>query len=239
MSDNSVPSTTLPTLQNTWKFLHVLSHSPTLTLAPSETLKFILWPIFLNYVQVLPLVTVWVRVQLGDCCFGCGCGPAAQLWHSGWIWAQSSVGWGFVPLPVMIWWSSDAALTWPDLGCSNAPHTPSSRCEADAVIQHLRALHFSCAIGFSVSCVQLAGHKVWNMTCPIPISPINGDRAGKCAAPQWKPQNSEDLSDLVLPRMCLDSDSLGCPRFILRRSAVQSFLSLLLELLLSSGSQSL
>ena len=50
-----------------------------------------------------------------------------------------------------------------------------------------------------------------------------------------EPQNSEDLSDLVLPRMCFDSDPLGCPRFILRRSAVQSFLSLLLELLLSSG----
>ena len=50
-----------------------------------------------------------------------------------------------------------------------------------------------------------------------------------------EPQNSEDLSDLVLPRMCLDSDPLGCPRSILRRSAVQFFPSLLLELLLSSG----
>ena len=84
---------------------------------------------------------------------GCGCGPDAELWQSGWIWARSSVGWGLSPLPVMIWWSSDAALSWQDLWCSNAPHTPSSRCEADAVIQHLRALHFSCAIGFSVSCV--------------------------------------------------------------------------------------
>ena len=111
MSDNSVPSTTLPTLHNTWKFLHVLSHSPTLTLAPSETLKFILWPIFLNYVQVLPLVTVWVRVQLGDCCFGCGCGPAAQLWHSGWS-GRSQVWAGALYLCQS--WSDDLVmLHWP------------------------------------------------------------------------------------------------------------------------------
>ena len=37
---------------------------------------------------------------------------------------------------------------------------------------------------FSLLCV-VSWAKVWNMTCPILISPINGNRAGKCAAPQW------------------------------------------------------
>ena len=92
MSANSEPSTTLPTLYCIWKFVHALSHSPTLILAPSETLKFILWPIFRNYVQVLPLVTVWGRVLLWGCCSAAGvdrmqsCGKVGGSGH-GQVWA--------------------------------------------------------------------------------------------------------------------------------------------------------
>ena len=41
-----------------------------------------------------------------------------------------------------------------------------------------------CHWQFSLLCA-VSWEKVWNMTCPILISPINGDCAGKCAAPQW------------------------------------------------------
>ena len=77
-----------------------LSHSLYLTLAPSETLKMLLWSLFTikNYIQVLTPVSVWRRALQGGSCSGCGCGVAACLWHSGWIREHSSVRQGCAPL---------------------------------------------------------------------------------------------------------------------------------------------
>ena len=80
---------------------------PVLILTPSQTLKFNLQLLFTikNYIQVLSSVSVWWRALQGGSCSGRGCGVAACLWHSGWIWEQPSVWRAFAPLPVflMIW----------------------------------------------------------------------------------------------------------------------------------------
>ena len=137
---------------------------------------------------MLTSVSVWWRALLGGSCSGRGCGVAACLWHSGWIREHSSVCWG-LRIFLSSWWSGDTALFCNELWCSNAPHTPSSRGEADVPL----AYQSYCAASWA---------KGMKYTRPILISSINGDCEGKCVAPQWKLLNSADLSDSMLSSIC-------------------------------------
>ena len=83
----------------------------------------------------------------------CCCGAAARAAGLAWLPACGTVG-GFVSSQVCagalrickpFWWSGDAALFCNDLWCNNAPHTPSSRGEADVPL----AYQSSCAVSWA------------------------------------------------------------------------------------------
>ena len=139
-----------------------------------------------------------LRCSLRLLCGGGRCCEApARAAGLAWLPACGTVG-GFVSTQVCAgalcicwsaWRSGDTALFCNELWCSNAPHTPSSRGEADVPL----AFQSYCAASWA---------KGMKYTRPILISSIDGDCEGKCAAPQWKLLNSADLSDSMLSSIC-------------------------------------
>ena len=161
-----IPHFTLPSLPHKFIYVYQLCSLPLLcycTASKKSSLSFCsysrpseLWKSTCGHdlhLRIIFRCSLWLLCGGGRCS-----GAAARAAGLAWLPACGTVG-GFVSTQVCAgalricwssWWSGDTALFCNDLWCSNAPHTPSSRGEADVPLAYQSYCVASWAKGWNI-----------------------------------------------------------------------------------------